>query len=72
MGKKTIDNFFCLNGDRYLEFFLQKFLLSSPPRFIRLVQIAEFDWLPGLQKGVNFCKFFKKFSETIRWMKLVL
>ena len=36
MGKEEIDNFFCLVGD-ILIFFLQKCLLSSPLRFIRLL-----------------------------------
>ena len=36
MGKEEIDNFFCLIGD-ILKFFLQKCLLSSPLRFIRLL-----------------------------------
>ena len=35
------------------------------------VQIPEFDWLPG-QKRVKFRKIVKIFSETIRWMKLLL
>ena len=33
MGKKEIDNFFCLIGD-ILNFLIQKCLLSSPLRFI--------------------------------------
>ena len=36
MGKEEIDNFFCLIGDIWI-FFLQKCLLSSPLRFIRLL-----------------------------------
>ena len=36
MGKEEIDNFFCLIGDIW-NFFLQKCLLSSPLRFIRLL-----------------------------------
>ena len=36
MGKEEIDNFFCLIGDIW-KFFLQKCLLSSPLRFIRLL-----------------------------------
>ena len=36
MGKEDIDNFFCLIGD-ILDFFLQKCLLSSPLRFMRLL-----------------------------------
>ena len=59
MGKEEIDNFFCLIGD-ILIFFLQKCLLSSPLRFIRLfVRIGEFDWLSARQKGSIFVKMFK-------------
>ena len=59
MGKEEIDNFFCLIGDIWI-FFLQKCLLSSPLRFIRLfVQIGEFDWLSARQKGSIFVKMFK-------------
>ena len=36
MGKEEIDNFFCLIGDIWV-FFLQKCLLSSLLRFIRLL-----------------------------------
>ena len=36
MGKEEIDNFFCLIGDIW-NFFLQKCLLSSLLRFIRLL-----------------------------------
>ena len=36
MGKEEIDNVFCLIGD-ILNFFLQKCLLSSPLRFLRLL-----------------------------------
>ena len=36
MGKEEIDNFF-LSHWGYLDFFLQKCLLSSPLRFIRLL-----------------------------------
>ena len=39
MGKEEIDNFFCLIGDIWI-FFLQKCLLSSPLRFIRLLSIS--------------------------------
>ena len=59
MGKEEIDNFFCLIGDIWKKF-LQKCLLSSPLRFIRLfVQIGEFDWLSARQKGSIFVKMFK-------------
>ena len=39
MGKVEIDNFFSLIGDIWI-FFLQKCLLSSPLRFIRLLSKA--------------------------------
>ena len=59
IGKEEIDNFFRLIGDIW-NFFLQKCLLSSPLRFIRLfVQIGEFDWLSARQKGSIFVKMFK-------------
>ena len=58
MGKEEIDNCFCLIGD--IRIFLQKCLLSSPLRFIRLfVKIGEFDWLTARQKGSIFVKLFK-------------
>ena len=41
MGKEEIDNFFCLIGDIWIFFYrkknIQKCLLSSPLRFIRLL-----------------------------------
>ena len=36
MGKEEIQDFFCLIEDIWI-FFLQKYLLSSPLRFIRLL-----------------------------------
>ena len=60
MGKEEIDSLFFLSHWGYLEFFLQKCLLSSPLCFIRpFVQIGEFDWLSVLQKGSIFIKMFK-------------
>ena len=57
MGKEVIDNFFCLIGDIWKKN-LQKCLLSSPLRFIRLfVEICEFDWLSARQKGSIFVMF---------------
>ena len=51
MGKEEIDNLFCLIGDIWI-FILLKCLLSSPPPFhTAFVQIGEFDWLSGRQKG---------------------
>ena len=55
MGKEEIDNFF-LSHWGYLEFFLQKCLLSSPLCFIRL--LSKSVNLIGCQHGkrVNFRK----------------
>ena len=62
MGKEEIDNYFRLIGDIWI--FLQKCLLSSPLRFIRLlsksvIRETEFDWLLARQKGSIFVKMFK-------------
>ena len=73
MGKEEIDNFFCLIGDIWI-FSLQKCLLSSLLRFIRL--LSKSVNLIGCQCGKKgkfsskCLKFF--FSETIRGMKLKL
>ena len=59
MGKEEIDNFFCLIGDIWKKN-LQKCLLSSPLRFIRLLsKIGEIDWLSARHKGSIFVKMFK-------------
>ena len=47
MGKEDIDNFFCLIGDIWI--FLQKCLLSSPLRFIRL--LSKLVNLIGFRRG---------------------
>ena len=47
MGKEEIDNFVCLIGDIWI--FLQKCLLSSPLRFIRL--LSKSVNLIGCQRG---------------------
>ena len=59
MGKEEIDNFF-LSHWGYLDFF-QKCLLSSQSSTLHMtfVQIGEFDWLFGRQKGSIFVKMFK-------------
>ena len=54
MGKEEIDNFFLLIGDIW-NFVLHKCLLSH----MTFVQICEFDWLTGRQKGPIFVKMFK-------------
>ena len=49
MGKKEIDFFSVPIG--ILRFFLQKCLLSSPLRFIRILSKSlDLIWLPGRQK----------------------
>ena len=73
MGKEEIDNFFCLIGDIW-NFFLQKCLLSSPLRFMRL--LSKSMNLIGCRRGkkgqfsLKCLKIF--FSETNRGMKLKL
>ena len=61
MGKEEIDNFFCLIGDIWI--FLQKCLLSSPLRFIRL-----------LSKSVDLicCRCCKKGSIFVKIIKNLL
>ena len=50
-GKAKIGYFFCLNGE--LEFiFKEMFIEKSSIFHMAFVQIAEFDWLPGQQKGI--------------------
>ena len=66
MGKEEIDNFFCLIGDIWKKN-LQKCLLSSPLRFIRLLsKSVNLIGCRGSKKG-QFPYFFKKifFSEII-------
>ena len=53
MGKVEIDNFFCLNGDVWI-FFTEMFIEKCSTFHETFVQIAEFDWLPGRQKGLIF------------------
>ena len=56
MGKEEIDNFFCLIGDIFI-FFTEMFEYSTFQMIF--VQIGEFDWLSGRQKGSVFLKMFK-------------
>ena len=58
MGKEEIDNFFCLIGD-ILIFFYKNVYLKSSMFHMTFVQIGEFDWLSGRQKGSIFVKMFK-------------
>ena len=48
------------------------FIDKSSTFHMTFVQISEFDWLLGRQKGSIFVKMFKIFSETIYGMKLKL
>ena len=67
MGKLKIDILFCLKGIIWNLFFkLQK----SSTFHMAFVQIAEFDWLPGLLNGLILEKVYS--SEIMRWMKLLL
>ena len=73
MGKGEIDNFFCLIGDILNFFFTEMFIECSSMFHMTFVQIGEFDWLSGWQKGSIFLKCLKIFfSETIWGMKLEL
>ena len=67
-----IDNFFCLSGDIW-NLFSQKCLLSSSLRFIWLLS-KSLNLVTRATKKVNFRKKNVKtiFSESIRWMKLIL
>ena len=59
MGKEEIDNFF-LSHWGYLDFFLQKCLLSKPLRFIRLLfKSVNLIGCRGGKKGQFFVKMFK-------------
>ena len=58
MGKEEIDNFFCLIGD-ILIFFTEMFFEKSSTFYMTFVQIGDFDWLSGWQKGSNFVNMFK-------------
>ena len=58
MGKEEIDNFFCLNGD-ILIFFTEMLIEYSSTFHMIFVQIGEFDWLSGRQKGSIFLKMLK-------------
>ena len=65
MGKEEIDNIF-LSHWGYLDFFTEMFIELSSTFHTTFVQIGEFDWLSGRQKGSIFVKCLKIFfSETI-------
>ena len=72
MGKEEIDKFFCLIGDIWI-FVLQKCLLSSPLRLVRLLsKSVNLIGCRGGKKGQFSYKCLKIFSETTRGMKLKL
>ena len=67
MGKVEICSFF-LPQWRYLDFFLQKCLLSSPLYVsYNFVQIGVFDWLSGGKKGSNCKNVLKSSSQETIW-----
>ena len=51
MGKVRIDNSFFFNGDIRNFIFTEMLIEKSSTFHMAFVQIAEFDWLPGRQKG---------------------
>ena len=55
---EDIDNFFCLIGDIWI-FFTEMFIEWSSTFHTTFVQMGEFDWLSGWQKGSIFVKMFK-------------
>ena len=59
IGKEEIDIFFCLIGDILKIFFTEMFIELSSTFHMTFVQIGEFDWLSGWQKGSIFVKMFK-------------
>ena len=61
MGKEEIDNFFCIIGDIWI--FLQKCLLRSPLRFIRL--LFKSVNLIGCQRGKKGQFFVKMFKNLL-------
>ena len=58
MGKEEIDKFF-LSYWGHLDFFTEMFIEYSSTFHMTFVQIGEFDWLLGRQKGSIFVKMFK-------------
>ena len=58
MGKVEICKFF-LSQWKYLDFFTEMFIELSSTFHMTFVQIGEFDWLSGRQKGSIFEKTFK-------------
>ena len=59
MGKVEIDNFCQVIGDILIFFFTEMFIEESSTFHMTFVQIVEFDWLSGREKGSIFVKMFK-------------
>ena len=59
MGKEEIDNFFCLIGDVLKKIFTEMYIEWSSTFHMTFVQIREFDWFSGWQKGPILVKMFK-------------
>ena len=57
--KVEICIFFCLNGDILKKKITEMFIESSSMFHITFVQIGEFNWLSGRQKGSIFVKMVK-------------
>ena len=71
MGKEEIDNFSVSMG--IFGFCFTKMFIAFTTFHKTFVQVSEFDWLPGRQKGLIFVRMLKIFgSETVRWIKLIL
>ena len=57
-GKDEIDNFVYVSMGKFGFIFTDIFIEQSPVFHVNVVQIAEFDLLPGRHK-VYFCKIFE-------------
>ena len=51
MGKEEIDNYFLSHWGYFEFFFTEMFIELSSTFHMTFVQIGEFDWLSGRQKG---------------------
>ena len=59
MGKEEIDNFFSVLLGIFGYYFTEMLIEYSSMFHMTFVQIGEFDWLLGRQKGSIFVKMFK-------------
>ena len=60
MGKWKPTVFFCLNGDILIFLMFIDMFFTFHKTF---VQTAEFDWVPGRQKGLTFDKTLRNISS---------